>query len=68
MLKNQQWAKEKVPEGIITPYDVTRITVEISVNKPTHSLSPSSSNLSPPSSNTSLLPHPIHHSPLPKYE
>jgi hypothetical protein len=39
MLKNQQWAKEKVPEGIITPYDVTRITVEISVNKPTHTFS-----------------------------
>lgn len=35
MLKNQKGANQKVLEGIITPYDVTRITVEISVNKPT---------------------------------
>ena len=55
MLKNQQWANQKVPEGIITPYDVTRITVEISVNKPTQLT-------------LSLLPPPYTISPLPKYE
>ena len=34
MLKNQQWANQKVPEGTITPYDVTKLLRIRNVNSP----------------------------------
>lgn len=34
MLKNQQWANQKVPEGTITPYDVIKLLRIRNVNSP----------------------------------